>query len=433
MDLTLEVVANLDRATRAQWDGLGHGPSPFLRSGFLRALQESGSIGAESGWVPYFLLVRAGRPVSQPEVESDPSRGDPAPSERARDIQVPPTVRRSHDGPLSNPEAAPLDRGSLLGGCVVFFKTHSYGEYIFDWSWARACAGAGIPYYPKLVLAAPLTPATGHRMLLADTLDANVRAQVREKMQTGVRELAEELDCQSIHWLFVTPSERTWLETQSYVGRTTHQFHWKNRDYADFDGFLATLSSRRRKQIRKERRVVAEAVDAFEWISAVEATPDLLKLLDRHYRSTVASHGGHAYLRPGFFDLVCRYLPDEFLIGRALSGSSTVATASFFQSPSALYGRYWGCDAELRFLHFELAYYRGIERCIDQNIGHFEAGAQGEHKLLRGFEPTTTHSAHWLRHPQLHDAVEQSLKLECLGNARDMEVLSVYGPYKKSE
>jgi predicted N-acyltransferase len=394
--LSIRAVTQVGDLDPAAWDALDHGPSPFLRWAFLTAMERSGSIGAASGWQPVIVLAE----VTGVESSVEHAETSTTPSRR------------------------------LLGAIVAFLKTHSYGEYIFDWAWARAASGAGIRYYPKLVIAAPLTPATGRRLLLAPDLDAPARAETTSALLAGIREVADDTRASSIHWLFVTPDERETLVDAGYLGRTTFQFHWRNEGYADFDAYLERMTSRKRKQIRKERARARAGIDEIVLRCGDELGPSQLAAMDRFYRTTVERHGGMDYLRPGFFDALVELAPEMVRFADVLQAGETVAGALFLESDAGLYGRYWGSDIEAPMLHFETAYYVGIEHCIARGIPLFEAGAQGEHKLLRGFLPAATHSAHWLRHEGLRDGVSRFLQHEERAAAQQMAALAEYGPFK---
>ena len=380
-------VADLDATA---WDGLDHGPSPFLRHGFLRALEDSGSI--------------------------DPISG---PGSLAK--------RRKASGWNSVYLVAEQD-GVLVGAVAAFVKTHSYGEYIFDWGWASASERAGIRYYPKLVIAAPNTPATGPRILLSRTCDAAV---VRSVLIAAVRQLADDTECSSIHWLFCTADEQRQLAEAGFAPRASMQFHWHNHSYASFDGFLGALKSRKRKQLRKEHDRARAAIDTLAWVSGRELDNKQLDDLDRFYRSTTDQHGGRDYLRPGFFHRLAETLPDAMQMVEVIAKGKRIAGALFLETPAALYGRYWGSDVHLDLLHFETAYYAGIERAIVRNIPLFEAGAQGEHKLLRGFLPSPTYSAHWMRHPGLAAAIEDHLEREAMAVQHEITELAKFAPYRE--
>ena len=378
--LAVRAVGSIAEVDRTAWDALDHGPSPFLRHGFLRALEDSGSIGGtgrrRSGWAPHYVLA-----------------------ERA---------------------------GRLVGAVPAFVKDHSYGEYIFDWGWASAAERAGIRYYPKLVIAAPATPATGRRILLAPGAGPEVTAA----LLAAVRALADDAKCSSIHWLFCTAEEQALLARGGFFPRTTLQFHWHNRDYQSFDEFLAQLKSRKRKQLRKERERARAAIERLSWISGRELAREQLDDLDRFYRTTTANHYGRDYLRPGFFHRLAETLPDEMQMVEVIAGGNRIAGALFLQTDNGLYGRYWGASRHVDLLHFETAYYAGIERAIECRIPLFEAGAQGEHKLLRGFEPSRTYSAHWIRHPGLAAAIEDYTQREAAALEGELAEMAKFGPYR---
>ena len=407
MDLTLTQARSLEGVDGADWNGLQHAPSPFLEWGFLRALEISESVGERAGWDPYYLLVHG----------SIEKSGAGSPEQRG--------------GGVETPESS--GSRTLLGAIAAYVKTHSYGEYIFDFHWARASMRAGIDYYPKLVIAAPATPATGTRILLHPALDVAGRDAVSCMLIDGVRELADATECSSIHWLFCTDEERRRLVNAGFAARASYQFHWHNRGYACFDDFLATLTSRKRKTIRKERRRAQAAVDAVRFVPGPEIEARQLAALDRFYRRTTNVYGGSQYLRPGFFEALLELAPERVRFLEATQAREAVAGALFFETEHGLYGRYWGCDREIEFLHFEAAYYAGIERCIALGLPLFEAGAQGEHKLLRGFMPVVCNSAHWLRHPGLDRGVREFLREETMAVGQHVRRLASYGPYRQDE
>lgn len=391
----VRVVRSLERVEAARWDALDHDGSPFLEHGFLRALERSRSIGPGTGWDPYYVLVegdlteRAGRPGAD----------DPAPR-------------------------------PLLGAIACFVKHHSYGEYIFDFGWARAAQRGGIRYYPKLVVAAPVTPASGPRLLLAPGLTPAQRDAVTAALIHTARSLADEQQCSSIHWLFHRERERDLLQAHGFAPRASFQYHWRNRGWRDFDDFLQALTSRKRKQLRKERARARAAVDEIEWVAGDQLQPEDLAAIDRFYRHTTDEHGGQDYLRPGFFEELRTLLPHRLQWVRARRGGKTIAGALYLETDRALFGRYWGADVPVEFLHFELAYYCGIERCIARGLPLFEAGAQGEHKLLRGFAPSPTYSGHWIRHGGLRGAVDRFLAEEHATIEQYLRELATLQPYR---
>jgi uncharacterized protein len=376
----VRVESRISRIPREVWDGLDHGPSPFLRHGFLAALEDSRSIGARSGWTPVYLLAE--------------------------------------------------QAGRVIGAVAAFIKGHSYGEYIFDWGWANAAGRAGVDYYPKLVVAAPMTPATGRRILLAPGADPDATTAV---LAAAVKAVATEAECSSIHWLFCTADEQARLAALGFTPRASYQFHWHNRDYPSWDGFLAQLKSRKRKQLRKERERARAAIEGLDWIDGGDLTQVQLDELDAFYRSTTDQHGGRDYLRPGFFHRVAETLPDVVRMVRVRAGGAAIAGAVFFETPAALYGRYWGATQHVDLLHFETAYYAGIERAIDRKLPLFEAGAQGEHKLVRGFEPAPTYSAHWIAHPGLRAAIEDFCAREAHAVAQQCDEMRAYLPYRTAD
>jgi predicted N-acyltransferase len=287
------------------------------------------------------------------------------------------------------------------------------------------------------VVAAPVTPATGQRLLVAPGLPPAERRPVIDALLAGVRSVADELECGSVHWLFCSADEHALLSEAGHAPRASFQFHWHNRPgrgYADFDEFLAALASRKRKQIRKERRRALDAVDGpVELRPAAEWTRDDVTRLEAFYRRTCLMHGNEGYLTPELFELLPRMMPRRARFARVEQGGQVVAGALYFQSERALYGRYWGCAREIPFLHFEVSYYAGIEHCIREGLPLFEAGAQGEHKLLRGFLPAPTYSNHWMRHAGLRDGVERFLRAEARELAPYMEQLARWSPYRKDD
>ena len=392
-NVVVRAVGSVDELPRSAWDALDHGPSPFLQAGFLRALEESGSIDPatakgfgpkekRSGWTGVYLLAEVG--------------------------------------------------GTLVGAVAAFIKVHSYGEYIFDWGWANAAGRSGIEYYPKLVIAAPATPATGPRILLAPGLGA-AAAGVRSALFAGVRAIADDTGCSSIHWLFCTAEEQAQLSAAGFFPRASYQFHWKNGGYATFDDFLGQLTSRKRKQLRKERAKAQAAIEKLAWVSGRDMDPARLDDLDRFYRATTDNHGGRDYLRPQFFHVLAKEMPDAMQMVEVTVSGKRVAGALFLETDQALYGRYWGTDVHIDLLHFETAYYAGIDRAIARHLPLFEAGAQGEHKLLRGFEPSPTYSAHWIRHPGLAAAIEDYTQREAVAVAAEIAELAKVGPYRHGD
>lgn len=366
------------------WNSLVSADSPFWDYGFLLALERSNSVGEGTGWRPFYLLASVG------------------------------------------------DR--TLAACVVYLKNHSYGEYIFDWHWANAAEQAGIAYYPKIVSAVPFTPATSPKFLIAPLVsDAEAVVDLRGALLGAVHELAVRTGSHSVHLLFSTEEERVWLESQGYVGRLTHQFHWFNHEYAAFDDFLVALKSRKRKQIRKERdalhRTLADRGLKIECVTGRQLDAQDTSSLYALYRSTVEQYGSFAYLSDRFFPQVLLHCPDALVVFGIREGTRWIAAAICFQKGSTLFGRHWGSSETIPFLHFELCYYQPIEYAIRKRLRIFEAGAQGPHKVPRGFLPVITHSAHQLEHAGLHDAVARAIRQENEATRALMSMTEEFSPF----
>jgi predicted N-acyltransferase len=383
--IEINVLGGLDEIDAAEWDACAGAlpgarpPDPFTTHRFLRALETSGSVGRGSGWTPRHLVAR-------------------------------------------------ID-GRTIAAMPLYGKSHSQGEYIFDHNWAHAWERAGGSYYPKLQGAVPFTPVTGRRFLALPGHEAVGRAALLQ----GALALAEKADVSSLHVTFCTAEERAWGESVGLLGRTTQQFHWLNRGYADFDAFLADLSSRKRKAIRKEREragafggeIVALTGDALE--------PAHWNAFWRFYQDTGSRKWGHPYLTRAFFDRVQETMRDDVLLVMARRGGRWVAGALNFIGADALYGRYWGCVEDHPFLHFELCYYRAIDWAIASGLPRVEAGAQGEHKLARGYLPAATHSLHWMADAGFARAVAQYLAAEVREADREIEILTAYGPFRRAD
>jgi predicted N-acyltransferase len=303
----------------------------------------------------------------------------------------------------------------------LFSKSHSYGEYVFDWSWAQAHERHGFEYYPKLLGAVPFTPVRGTRLMASTTADQCT-------LLNAAREAAARLS--SLHILFPRDEEADLLAAEGMLIRRTVQFHWRNEGFVDFDSFLAKMSHARRKNIRQERRRVREAGVTFEWREGPGIERRHWELFHRCYRQTYAAHGSSPYLNLDFFMRVGAALPENTALLVATSGGAPFATALFFKDRHSLYGRYWGTLKPLPLLHFECCYYQAIEYAIARRLSVFEGGAQGEHKLFRGLLPVEARSAHWLAHPQFARAVEDFLEREGAGIARYVDELCEHSPFK---
>jgi predicted N-acyltransferase len=360
-----------------EWNALGDDDCPFLRHEFLAAAEESGSVSAASGWRPRHLTVR--------------------------------------------------QDGRLLGAMPLYEKSHSWGEFVFDWAWARAYEQAGLSYYPKLVSAVPFTPAPGRRVLT----DRESGREAAAALLSAAIDLARDGSCSSLHVLFPDQDELTRLEDAGLQLRKDCQFHWHNRDYADFDEFLATFSSAKRKKAKRDRRRVAEAGIRFRRLSGREIDADLWQTVYGLISTTFMRRGSLPYFNLDFFLRVAAAMPDNVLVVLAERRGRMIAAAVFFESDTVLYGRYWGSDGDYDALHFETCYYQGIDYCIDTGKRIFEPGTQGEHKISRGFVPVPTWSAHWLAHPEFFSAIADYLDEERRYVERYMQAVDAHSPYRR--
>ncbi len=321
------------------------------------------------------------------------------------------------------------DAGRIIGAAPLWLKSHSFGELVYDFAWAQAYERAGLRYYPKLITAIPFSPIAGPRLLIAPDTD---RHAVIAALTQGARALAEQTKASSLHWLFTDAGDAAALEELGYLHRTGYQFHWQNQNYADFDDFLAGLSSDKRKKLKRERRHVQEAGIVMEVRDGPDVTPALWDLFYDFYTGNIQRHGGMIHLTREFFQLLGRSLPEALVLVLARRGEEYVGAAINLRDQNALYGRYWGGREGFNSLHFEACYYTPIEYCIAQGLSRFEGGAGGEHKLARGFLPVTTHSMHWLRHPQFARAVADYLERERNGVEVYMDELNEHAPFKQT-
>jgi uncharacterized protein len=371
---TLDSIAGIDAA---DWDRLAGTDNPFLSWSFFRALEASGSTTGRTGWRPCHLLVEEhGRPVA----------------------------------------VAPL-----------YLKSHSYGEYVFDWGWASAYERAGGTYYPKLQVAVPFTPVPGPRLLLTPGRDGTARTTLAH----GLVSAAEQLGVSSLHVTFCREDEWHELGAAGLLKRQGVQYHWHNRGYRDFDDFLASLKHGRRKTIRKERARVREQGLSIEVLTGDTLTPDIWDAFYPFYRSTVDKRWGGAYLSKRFFTRLGETMPEQVVLVLARHGGRYIAGALNLIGEDTLYGRVWGCRRQFEFLHFEACYYQAIEFAIERGLARVEAGAQGPHKLQRGYEPVPTYSAHWIRDAGFRVAVERFLTQERAEMACEMAELRELLPYRQ--
>ncbi|MCA0963481.1 GNAT family N-acetyltransferase [Salipiger bermudensis] len=383
--IAVNILTSLDQIAPGDWDACacpevadgGRPNDPFTTHRFLHALEASGSVGRGTGWEPRYL-------------------------------------------------SAELD-GEIIAVAPLYAKGHSQGEYIFDHNWAHAYESAGGDYYPKLQIAVPFTPATGRRFLTKPGHEATgISALVQ-----GAVQFAAQNELSSLHATFCTEAEAIAGERMGLLRRVTQQFHWENHGYADFDAFLASLSSRKRKNIRKERRTAQDFGGEIRMLTGDEIEAEHWDSFWRFYQDTGARKWGTPYLTRAFFEIAHETLRDDIAMVIATREGRDVAGALNFIGRDALYGRYWGCVEDHPCLHFEACYYQAIDFAIQHGLGRVEAGAQGEHKLARGYLPTQTHSLHWIADRGFADAVARYLEEERRAIGQDIEILTAYGPFRK--
>lgn len=366
----------------AVWNSLvpstdGRADNPFLDHAFFRALEESGCAGPETGWQPQHILLT---------------------------------------------DAA----GTPIGLMPLFLKSHSMGEYVFDHGWANALERAGGHYYPKLQGSVPFTPATAPKLLVPSGA-----LEVEAALLQTARQLAGRLDASSVHLTFLPEQEAELAGSMGWLRRKDTQFHWHNRGYASFGDFLDTLSSRKRKIIRRERRDALADGITIRWLTGAEIEEKHWDAFFDFYEDTGARKWGRPYLNRAFFSLLGQYMAESVVLMLAYDGDTPIAGAINFRGRDRLYGRNWGALREVPFLHFEVCYYQAIDYAIEHKLAVVEAGAQGEHKLVRGYEPVATHSAHWIAHPGLRHAVADYLNDERPAVEREQAMLENFTPFRK--
>ncbi len=375
------ILDSLESIPPLAWNALVDG-HPLLRHEFLHALHETGCASEKAGWTPQYLTMW----------------------EAADET-------RTHEA-------------IFAGAMPLYVKTHSYGEYVFDWAWADAYQRNGLAYYPKLLSAIPFTPCTGTRLLARDDIS-------RKALVGAALGLAGDADVSSLHVLFPLEAEAALLTGAGMMLRRSVQFHWTNQGYADFDAFLATMSHDKRKKIKQERRKVREAGITFRHLEGTAITPELWRFWYRCYAHTYRAHHSTPYMNLAFFERIGATMPENLLLVVGSMNGDDICASLCIHNGKTLYGRYWGSIGYSPGLHFEACYYQPLEFCIARQIATFEGGAQGEHKLARGFLPVETLSAHWLKHPQFADAVENFLARESSGVHRYVDELIEHSPFKK--
>lgn len=362
------------------WNALAGHSGPFLRHEFLEALEASGSVCADTGWQPHHLAL-------------------------------------SKDG-------------RVVAVMPLYIKTHSYGEYVFDWSWADAYRQHGYNYYPKLLTAIPYTPSQAPRLLIASDEDADA---IIAAISKRVIQEAQTLGASSWHVLFPTQQQSERLDQLGVHQRMATQFHWFNKDYESFDHYLESFNSRKRKNLRKERAAVLNAGILFEHFSGENISEQMWDAFYQFYENTYHVRGQQAYLTKGFFKGLGSTMPETLLLVFAIKDGTPIAAALSFHDENTLYGRYWGSLEEYQFLHFETCYYQGIEYCIENKLSSFDSGAQGEHKIQRGFEPISTYSNHWIANAQFSAAIVDFLNEERKHVEQYKESAAEFLPFKFDE
>jgi predicted N-acyltransferase len=372
----LDSIAQIDAQ---RWNALAGGTQPFLRHEFLLALEESGCAAPRTGWEPKHLVLE-----------------DSA--------------------------------GVLAAAMPLFRKSHSRGEFVFDFSWAGAYAQQGLRYYPKLLTAVPFTPVSGPRLLVSP--QADVRAT--KIMTRATIEYAKEERMSSWHVLFPTEETAADLDQAGLILRRDCQFHWFNHGYDSFESFLASFTAEKRKKAKRERRRVAEAGIEFDTLYGGDMNASLWRTIYSFYADTFHRHGHEPYLNLDFFKRIAAALPKELMLKVARVGNQPIAVAIFFVGSDALYGRYWGAGGNFHSLHFEACYYQGIEYCIENKLQRFEPGTQGEHKVPRGFVPTLTHSAHYIADARFAAAIRDYAQREARGVDHYAAAVNEHVPYHRA-
>lgn len=376
----IEVHSQLDQLDAKQWNAMLGDNNPFMRHEFLSGLEQTGCVNTSTGWQPAHIVAYTGE-----------------------------------------------DREEILGAMPCYIKSHSYGEYIFDWAWADAYQRHGLDYYPKLSNAVPFTPATGERILTSRCADS---ATIESALIDHAISLVRQTQLSSFHSLFCTGSQAKAFEAQGLLTRHSTQFHWRNSDYRNFDGFLAKMSSKKRKNIKRERRRVQEANIQYRWLTGADLDQQSAQTMYKFYARTIRYYGAQSYLNQAFFEYLVTHFSDHTLFLFAEHEEDIVAGGLYFKSDDTLYGRYWGAQQQFHSVHFETCYYQAIEWCIHNQYRYFEAGAQGEHKLARGLEPSLTYSAHWLSDPSFQNAVSEFVQTEQQHIAHYQKVMTSHSPFK---
>ena len=378
-NLNQQVFHSLREVPPESWNRLIGDAFPFAEYDYLLALEEGHCVGIEPGWEPRYLTLWEGK--------------------------------------------------QLQAACYLYRKTNSNGEYIFDWDWANAYQRYGQRYFPKLTSAVPFTPATGPKLLVA--ADASNPRELQRQLLASALELAQQEGCSSLHFLFIPAEEREIYEAAGLLLRHSFQFHWQNQGYVSFEDFLSRLRSKRRKEILRERRQVQEQGLEIILLRGEEIEPKLCRVMYDFYLTTIDRKWAMPYLSYEFFQYIFTHFRDQLVLALARKQGRWVAGTINYHKGPHLFGRYWGCRQDFRSLHFELCYYRLIEYAIEQGVQRFEAGAQGAHKIQRGFLPNLTYSAHWIAHPAFHRAIGEFIEEEKRSIQSNIEENPELSPYRQ--
>ena len=376
--MDIKQISSMTQVDCVGWNRLAGDAYPFMRHEFLLALEQSGSIAVQTGWMPAHLLV--------------------------------------------------LDKEELVAFMPLYLKQHSWGEYVFDHQWAQAYQQHGLDYYPKWLTSIPLTPCQGSRIVVKAAIDP---LEITQRLLTFIKQLSEQRDISSWHCLFPALHQVELFRSLNLSIREGVQFQWFNQGYRDFNDFLQTLSASKRKMLKRERRRVSEQGVSLLRIAGSDVSDGQWQTFFDFYAMTYLKKGSQPYLNLAFFKQIAATMGEQLLLVLALKDDKPVAAALSFIGADTLYGRYWGCYEEYNGLHFEACYYQGMDYCIEQGLKQFDSGAQGEHKISRGFEPVTTYSAHWLKDVRFAKAIDQFLTEEQKAVQRYKENAASYLPFKQ--
>jgi len=375
--MVIRYISSMTEVNAICWNALVQGKDPFIRHEFLLALEQSGSVSRETGWQPHHLLV--------------------------------------------------YEQQELIAAMPLYLKSHSQGEYVFDQQWADAYIQSGMDYYPKWLNSIPFTPCQGQRVLIKQGLDQQT---IIDSCVDFVTQLAQKNNISSLHILFPTHQQTDFLKQQLLI-REGVQFQWFNHNYSDFKDYLQQFTSRQRKKINKERTSITKQGIELKRLCGIEISEQQWQVFFMFYEMTYLKRGQSAYLNIDFFKQLARSMPEQMMLVLAIKDQAYIGAALSFVSEDTLYGRYWGCYQEFKHLHFETCYYQGLEYCIEQQLKRFDSGAQGEHKISRGFEPVTTYSAHWILNSHFSKLITDFLEREKVLIKQYKHDSSQYLPFKK--